>query len=223
MHFKWDSYFYFALFDKYICWHLIKRGKILNQVFFSIVFTSLSGSPEHDIAKVAGRKQRKQESKHCTQIFKKYFQLPSFSVFAFRYPASVLLMAIMTLNRAVCICLQTFALAAEKQYSGWRSSKMPVLLGIRNSQDALHAGNWVLFSYKSTFNFDGSRSGAFCLSPASGTGVSISMPTWKVHTGIPGRGTSQKGFLLEDFVSKSAPFCLGSSKPYRLTKRHAQK
>lgn len=92
---------------------------------------------------------------------------------------------------------------------------MSVLLGIRNSWDALHAGGWVLFPYKFTANFDGSRSGAFCPSPASDTGVSVSMPTWKVHTGIPERVASQKGFLLEDFISKPVPFCLGSSKPYR--------
>lgn len=64
-------------------------------------------------------------------------------------------MAIMTLNCAVYIYLQTFALAADKQYSGRRSRKMSVLLGIWNSQDALHAGGWVLFPYKFTANFDG--------------------------------------------------------------------
>lgn len=61
---------------------------------------------------------------------------------------------------------------------------MSVLLGIRNSQDALHAGGRVLFPYKFTANFDGSRSGVFCPSPASDMGVSVSAPTWKVYTGI---------------------------------------
>jgi len=92
---------------------------------------------------------------------------------------------------------------------------MSVLLGIRNSQDALHAGGWVLFPYKSTANFDSGRSEAVRPSPASDTGISVSMPAGKVHTGIPGRDASRKGFLLEDFISKPAPFCLGSSKPYR--------
>lgn len=79
---------------------------------------------------------------------------------------------------------------------------MSVLLRIRNSQDALPAGGWVLFPYKFTANFDGRRSRAFCLSPASNTRVSVSMPAWKIHTGIPERDVSQKGFLLEDFIGK---------------------
>lgn len=124
-------------------------------------------------------------------------------------------MAIVILHRFVYMCLQTLALAADKQYSGWRSSKMSVLLRIRNSQDALHAGGRVLFPCKFTANFDDSRSGAFHLSATGHTWVSVSMPPWKVNTNIPEGDASQKGFLLEDVISKPAPFFFGSSKLHR--------
>lgn len=92
---------------------------------------------------------------------------------------------------------------------------MSMLLGIRHSQDAVHAGSWILFPCEFSANSDGSRSRVFCPSRASDLGVSVSRPTFKVHTGIPERDASQKLLVLEYFISKPTLFCLGFSKPYR--------
>lgn len=89
---------------------------------------------------------------------------------------------------------------------------MSMLLGIRNSQDAVHAGSSSLMNSVLILT---AAEAVFCLSPASDLGVCVSRPTFKVHTGIPERDASQKLLVLEYFVIKPTWFCLGSSKTYR--------